>query len=141
MDEIASEAVSTQRLSAVLIAGFAIGALLLAAMGLFGVVAGSVNRRRHELAVRLALGSQYSGILELVMGEGAILIALGLLLGIPGIYLAGNTLRGLLVGISPFDPLTVGPVALALGLIALGACYLPARRVMAIEPARHLRQD
>jgi putative ABC transport system permease protein len=141
IDQIVSEAVSTQRLSAVLIAGFAVGALLLAAMGLFGVVAGAVNRRRHELAVRLALGSQHRGILRLVMGEGAALVGLGLLLGIPGIYLASRALSGLLVGVSPFDPPTIAAVALGLGIVALGACYLPARRVMAIEPARHLRQD
>jgi putative ABC transport system permease protein len=141
MDEILSEAMSTHRLSTVLIAAFGLGALLLAAMGLFGVVAGSVNRRRHELAIRLALGAQQSRVMRLVVGEGAVLVALGLLVGLPGIYFAGGALSGLLVGVSPWDPLTIGAVALGLGLVAIGACYLPARRVLGIEPARHLRQE
>jgi putative ABC transport system permease protein len=141
MDQIVSEAVSQQRLSAVLIAGFGVGALLLAAMGLFGVVAGSVNRRRHELAVRLALGSNHGRIVRLVLGEGALLVAVGLLVGAPGIYYAGRALAGILVGVSPFDPLTIGAVAAGLGVVAMTACYLPARRVTGIDPARHLRQE
>jgi putative ABC transport system permease protein len=141
MDRIVSEAVSTHRLSAVLIAGFAVGALLLAAMGLFGVVAGSVNRRRHELAVRMALGAEHRRVVRLVLREGSTLVLLGLLLGIPGAYFAGGALRGLLVGVSPFDPLTIAVVALGLGTVAIAACYVPARRVLGIEPAQHLRQN
>ena len=71
MDEIVGDALRQQRVSAVLVAGFALGALLLAAMGLFGVISGSVTRRRHELAVRLALGADHRTVLRLVLGEGA----------------------------------------------------------------------
>ena len=77
MNEIVDEALSQQRLGAVLIGGFALGALLLAAMGLFGVVSGSVTRRRHELAMRLVLGADYGRVLRLVLGEGALLVGLG----------------------------------------------------------------
>jgi len=140
MDQVVGEALRQPRLSAVLLTGFSLGALLLAAMGLFGVVAGSVSRRRHEIAVRLALGADQGGVLRLVLWEGARLVVLGLVVGAPGIYLAGQAVGGVLVGLSPFDPLTLGAVAAGLGLVALVACYIPARRVTEIEPARLLRQ-
>jgi ABC-type antimicrobial peptide transport system permease subunit len=107
-------------------------------MGLFGVVAGSVSRRRHELAVRLALGADHARVLGLVLGEGARLVVAGLLVGAPGIYAAGRLLGGSLVGVSPFDPTTLAAVAAGLGVVALAACYVPARRVAGIEPARSL---
>ena len=140
MDAIVGDALRQQRLSAVLIVGFALGALLLAAMGMFGVISGLVTRRRHELAVRLALGADHHRVLRLVLGEGAQLVGLGLLLGIPGIYLAGGLLRGVLVGVSPSDPLTLAAVALGLAVVSMSACYVPARRVLGIEPAQSLRQ-
>ena len=141
MDEVVGDALRQSRVSAVLIAGFALGALLLAAMGLFGVVSGSVTRRRHELAVRLAVGADHGRVLRLVLREGAMLVALGVLVGVPGVYFAGRLIRGVLVGVSPLDPVTLAAVALGLGLVALVACYLPARRVLAIDPAHSLRQE
>jgi putative ABC transport system permease protein len=138
---LVSDAVREQRMSATLIGGFALGALLLAAMGLFGVVAGSVTRRRHELAIRLALGADHRRVLRTVIGEGALLTGLGLLLGVPGIYVTGQIVRGVLVGVSPFDPVTLGAVSAGLATVALLACYLPARRVLKIAPAQSLRQE
>jgi putative ABC transport system permease protein len=110
-------------------------------MGLFGLISGSVTRRRHELAVRLALGTGENRVLRLVMREGAVLVALGLLLGIPGLLLGGRLLQGMLYGVSPTDPLTLLAVAAALALVALAATYLPARRVLRIEPAVSLRDE
>jgi putative ABC transport system permease protein len=141
MEAIVNDAVRQQRISAVLIAGFALGALLLSAMGLFGVVAGSVTRRRHELAVRLALGADHRRVLRLVLGEGAWLLLIGLLIGAPGIYFAARLLRGMLVGISPLDPATIASVSAGLAVVALAACYVPARRVLSLEPAQSLRQE
>jgi predicted permease len=141
MDDIVADAVRQPRVSAVLIAGFALGALLLAAMGLFGVISASVTRRRREMAVRLALGADHSGVLRLVLADGARLVALGVLIGAPGVYLVGGMMRGVLVGISRFDPLTLFSVSLGLGLVSLVACYLPARRVLQIDPAQSLRQE
>jgi putative ABC transport system permease protein len=141
MDEIVEQALSQHRTSAALISAFAIGALLLAAMGLVGVVSGSVTRRRHELALRLAVGADHGRLLRLVIGEGAALVALGVLIGAPCIYVVGNLIRGVLVGVSPMDPLTLVAVALGLGLVTMGACYLPARRVLGIDPAQALRQE
>ena len=140
MEDIVSASLSQQRVSAVLIAGFSLGALLLAAMGVFGVVAGSVTRRRHELALRLALGADHGRVLRHVLREGAVLIVLGLLLGAPGVYLGGRVIRSVLVGVSPWDPVTLGGVAVGLGAIALLASWLPARRVTGIEPSRLLRE-
>jgi putative ABC transport system permease protein len=125
----------------VLVAGFSIGALLLAAMGLFGVVAGAVARRQHEIAVRLALGAERRRVLRLVLAEGSALVILGCLVAVPGIYIAGRAMRGMLIGISPFDPLTIAAVAVGLAVVALAACYVPARRVGLIDPARALRGE
>jgi putative ABC transport system permease protein len=141
MDDVVGDALRRQRISAVLISGFAVGALLLAAMGLFGVVSGSVTRRRHELALRLAVGADYGRLVRLILGEGAALVVIGVLIGAPGIYIAGSLLRGVLVGVSPLDPLTLGGVALGLGLVTMIACCLPARRVLRIDPAQSLRQE
>jgi ABC-type antimicrobial peptide transport system permease subunit len=126
MDEIVSDALRQQRISAVLIAGISLGALLLAAMGLFGLMAGTVTRRRHELAVRMALGAGHDRALRLVMKEGAVLVAIGLLIGLPGVYLGGRLLQGMLFGVSPWDPATLVAVALGLTVVAMAATYIPA---------------
>ena len=132
---------SPQAIGGALISAFAVGALLLAAMGLFGVVSGSVTRRRHELAVRLALGADHSRVFRLVLKEGALLVMAELLIGVPGIYIANGLIRGLLVGVSPSDPLTLLAAALGLLLVTMATCYVPARRALRIEPAQLLRQE
>lgn len=141
MTDLVGRSLSQQRVSAVLIGGFALGALLLAAMGLYGVISSAVTRRRHELAVRIALGADHGRVLRLVLGDGGRLIMLGLLIGVPGTWLAGRAIRGALVGVSASDPLTLTSVAIGLGVVALAACYVPARRVLGIEPASSLRND
>ena len=141
MDDVVGDALRRQRISAVLISGFAIGALALAAMGLFGIVSGSVTRRRHELALRLAVGADHGRLVRLVLGEGAALVIVGVLIGAPVIYIAAGLLRGVLVGVSPLDPVTLGGVACGLGLVTMVACYVPARRVLRINPAQALRQE
>jgi putative ABC transport system permease protein len=141
MEEIVRNVLRQQQTSTVLIATFALGALLLAAMGLFGVVSGSVTRRRHELAVRLALGADHGRVVRLVIGEGALLVAIGVLIGVPGIYAVGGVLRGVLIGVSPFDPPTLAAVVAGLAAVTLFACYLPARRVLGIDPAQALRNE
>jgi putative ABC transport system permease protein len=141
MDDIVDASISPQSIGAALIGTFAAGALLLAAMGLFGVVSGSVTQRRHELAVRLALGAEQRQALLLVLKEGAVLVVVGLLIGAPGIFIASRLIRGLLVGVSPSDPLTLTAATLGLLLVAMATCYVPARRALRIEPARLLRQE
>ncbi len=141
MSDVVDDALREERVSSVLVAGFALAALLLAAMGLFGVVSGSVIRRRHEFAVRLALGAEPGSLLRMVLVEGGRLVFIGALLALPGIYVAGGYLRSVLVGISPFDPATLIGVALGLAAVALLACYLPGRRVLAIDPLQALREQ
>jgi putative ABC transport system permease protein len=141
MEQIVDDSLRQQRMSAVLIAGFALGALILAAMGLFGIVSGFVTRRRHELAVRLALGADHQRLLRFVLTEGLLLVGIGVLIGVPGIYAAGRLVRGVLVGISPTDPATLATVAGGLAVVTLITCYVPARRVLRIEPAQLLRQE
>lgn len=140
LEDIVSTSLSQQRVSAMLIAGFSLGALLLAAMGMFGVVSGSVTRRRHELALRLALGAKHGQVVRHVLREGVFLVVLGLLIGAPGVYFGGRVIRSFLVGVSPGDPITLTGVVVGLVGIALLACWLPARRVTAIEPASVLRE-
>jgi putative ABC transport system permease protein len=141
MNDIVTDSIRQQRISAVMIAGFAVGAFLLLLMGLFGLISSSVARRRGELAVRLALGATHGRVIQLVIGEGTRLLALGFLLGIPGVYVAGQVMRGVLVGVSPFDPRTLIAVAAGFIGLALVACYLAARRVIAIAPERLLRDS
>jgi len=141
LEEIVENALRPQRTSAALITAFALGALLLAAMGLFGVVANSVTRRRHEIAVRLALGADHGRVLRLVLREGALLVGIGVLIGMPGMLAAGGLIRGVLVGVSPSDPLTLLAVGLGLAAVTLSTCYVPARRVLQIEPAQLLREE
>jgi putative ABC transport system permease protein len=141
MDDIVDASLSPQAIGATLTGTFAVGALLLAAMGLFGVVAASVTQRRHELAVRLALGAERKQALVLILKEGALLVIIGLLVGAPGIFIAGRVIRGLLVGVSPSDPLALAAAAVGLLVVALATCYVPARRALGIEPASLLRQE
>jgi putative ABC transport system permease protein len=139
MDEVVGESLRQQRTSALLVAAFATGSLLLAAMGLYAIVSGAVTRRRHELAVRLALGADHGRLLRLLVVEGVRVVALGVLIGVPGVYAAGGLVRGVLVGVSPWDPVTLVSVAVGMALVALIACYVPARRAFGIPPAASLR--
>jgi putative ABC transport system permease protein len=139
MDDTVADRRSSERTSAVIVAGLAVGALLLVAMGLFGMVSGSVARRRGEIALRLALGATHNRVVRLVVGEAAWRVMIGSLGAIPGIYLSGQALRGLLVDVSPFDVPTLAAVALGLAAIALVTCYAAARPVTRIEPQRLLR--
>ena len=141
LDDIVQTSLSPQAIGGTLISAFAVGALLLTAMGLFAVISGSVTRRRHELAVRLALGADQTSVLRLVLKEGALLVLAGLLIGAPGIYIANRIIRGLLVGVSPSDPLTLLAAALGLVLVTMATCYVPARRALRIDPAQLLRHE
>jgi len=140
MNEIVTDALRRQRVSTVLVAGFAVGALLLVVMGLFGVISGSIARRRGEIAVRLALGATHQRVIRLVVAEGAWLIGLGIVVGLPAVYVSGKAIRGLLIGVSPFDAATLAGVGAGLVALTMLVCYLAARRVVAIEPSRLLRE-
>ncbi|HEX7238485.1 MAG TPA: ABC transporter permease [Gammaproteobacteria bacterium] len=141
MVEIVADALRQQRTGTTLISGFALGALLLAAMGIFGVIAASVTRRHHELAVRLAVGAEGGEILRLIVREAALLVGGGLALGVPAVYAAGGLIRGALVGVSPSDPLTLLGVTAGLAVVTLMTASVAARRVLTIDPAELLRKE
>jgi putative ABC transport system permease protein len=141
MVEIVADALRQQRTGATLISGFALGALVLAAMGIFGVITASVTRRHHELAIRLAVGADRRKIRRLVLREAVLLVGGGVLLGVPAVFAAGSVMRGALVGVSPSDPLTLLGVTIGLALITLATAYVAARRVLTIDPAELLRKE
>ena len=130
-----------QRLSAILLGIFAAIALALAAIGIYGVMAYAVTARTREIGVRLAVGAQRREVIWLVLGQVLTLSCLGLALGIGGLFLAGRGLRGLLVGVSPNDPMTIGLAATGLGIVALLAGWSPAWRASRVDPIQALRSE
>jgi macrolide transport system ATP-binding/permease protein len=129
------------RASAWLTGGFAALALLLSAVGQYGVIAYSVSRRTREIGVRMALGAQRKEVLRLVLGEGARLGLIGLSIGVVASLVATRWMSSLLFGVEPADPLTFVTVAALLSLIALLACYIPARRATRVDPIVALRYE
>ena len=129
------------RVAAWTLGGFGFLALLLAAIGIYGVVSYSVAQRTREIGLRRALGAKERDVLKLVLGEGFLVISLGLVLGLLLAAAATRLIGGFLYGIAPTDPLTFVGVPLLLGLVALGACYIPARRATKVDPLVALRYE
>ena len=134
MVERTARSLVSQRLATSLAAMFAVVALLLSMLGLYGVLAHLVARRTREIGIRMALGSTVRAIFYLVLSEGAILIGVGLALGLGGAIAMAQALKGLVFGIQPTDPVLLGTVAAATGCVALLACLAPARRATRVDP-------
>jgi putative ABC transport system permease protein len=133
--------VARQRFAALLFAVFSGVALLLASIGIYGVMACTVSQRRDEIGIRLALGAQRGDVLRLVLAQGARLILLGLAAGLLGTLLLSRFLAALLFGVSPHDPATFAVIAALLGLVATAACLIPAHRATRIDPLEALRAE
>jgi len=141
LPETLDASVAQPRFRTLLIGLFGLIALLLAAVGIFGVISYSVSRRTHEIGIRVALGATPANVLRLVLGESAKLVLLGLAWGIPAALGLTRFLASLLFEVHPADPLTFIGVAILLTLVALIACYVPARRAMRVDPMVALRYE
>src|SRR5215472_8021519 len=141
MESLLSRQVASQRFNAALLSGFAIFALLLAALGIYGVMAYAVGQRTHEIGVRMALGADTQSVLGMILSRGLSLAFVGLALGLVVSFLLTRFLRSLLYGIKPTDPLTFFGVTLLLIVVCFFACWLPARRAMRVDPMIALRYE
>ena len=141
MDRVIDNASAERRVSMVLLLLFAAIALLLSALGIYGVMAYTTSQRRQEIGIRMALGAQGGDVLRMVVGQGMRLVALGLGLGLAGAWLLSRALAGQLYGITAQDPLTYASVAVLLGAVALAASWLPARRATRVDPMLSLRSE
>jgi len=141
MEEVVARSMAERRFALQILAFFAIVALLLAAIGIYGVMAYTFSRRTHEIGIRMALGAQRKDIMRLAVGEGMTLVAIGLGVGIVGALLLSRYLRFMLYSVKPTDPLTFLAIAALLAFVALLACLVPAQRATQVDPLVALRED
>ena len=141
MDQIIARSVADRRFSLELLGVFATVALLLAGVGIYGVMAYSFSQRAHEVGIRIALGAQRLDILRMALGEGMRIVVIGLALGLVGAAIMTRFFRSMLFGIEPADPMTFLSVSTILAAIALLACYIPAKRATRVDPLVALREE
>ena len=141
MDEVRSTSIASERLNLLLFVLFASVALVLATVGIFGVMAYSVAERTREIGIRVALGARGNDVLKLVLAQGFRVAGLGLLLGLVAAFALTRLMAGMIYGVSSTDAATFSTVALLLAAVALGACYIPARRALRVDPMVALRYE
>jgi putative ABC transport system permease protein len=141
MEHIVSESVTQPRFNLFLVGLFGGLALLLSAAGIYGVTSYTVTQRTHELGIRLALGAQVGDVLKLVLGQGMAVIGIGLVIGLAAAFALLRLMRSLLFGVGENDPLTFVAISVVLLLVALFACYVPARRATKVDPLIALRYE
>jgi predicted permease len=141
LGEIVDQSVSPKRLMTLLLAGFSVLALVLAALGIYGVISYSVSQRTHEMGIRMAVGASARSVVNLVIGEGMKMAAIGVAVGLVGSLALTRLMQSLLFGVSAADPVTFGANAVILTAVALLACWLPARRAAKVDPMVALRDS
>jgi putative ABC transport system permease protein len=141
MEENVDDSLASPRLTMTLLGVFAGLALILASIGLYGVMALIVTQRTREMGIRFALGASRGDVLRLVLGQGAVLVGIGLAAGLLGAFVAGRALRSVLYDVAPLDPAALISALLTLSLVALIACFLPARRASLVDPIEALRME
>ena len=139
--EAVGKSISQERFQTFLLGSFSAIALVLAAVGILGVISYSASQRTHEIGIRMALGAQRRDVLRLILGQGAKLALVGLGVGIIAAFLLTRLMSSLLYSVSPKDPVTFASVAIVLLAVALTACYIPARRAMRVDPMVALRYE
>ncbi|HEX6059603.1 MAG TPA: ABC transporter permease [Gemmatimonadaceae bacterium] len=141
VEQIRDQGVAPRRLNAALVSSFGILAVVIAAVGIAGVLAFSVSARTNEIGIRMSLGADSGRVQRMVLMEGGVLLAAGLLLGVVGSLLATRVMQGLLFGVAPNDPVTIAGVAAVMLAVGIGACWLPALRAARIDPAIAIRRQ
>ncbi|MDF2772411.1 MAG: permease [Geminicoccaceae bacterium] len=141
VNEIRDASVAPRRLNAVLISSFGGLALIIAAVGIAGVLAFSVSARTNEIGIRMSLGADSSRVQRMILGEGGVLLGVGLALGVVGALFATRLMQGFLFGVAPHDPVTLAGVAVTMLAVGVGACWLPALRAARIDPAIAIRRQ
>jgi len=140
-DDVIAARNATRRFVMVLVGLFGVAALLLAALGIYGVIAYAVSQRRRELGIRIALGARPGEVVRLVLSDGLRLTLAGVAIGVVGALATSRLLAGLLVGVGSNDPMTFAAIVLVLVVVALAACWVPARRAARVDPLTALRTD
>jgi predicted permease len=141
IDQFKDRSVAPRRLNAVLVSSFGVLAVIIAAVGIAGVLAFSVSARTNEIGIRMSLGADSSRVQRMVLGEGGVLLVYGLFLGVAGALIGTRLIRGLLFGVAPNDPVTLVGVTVGMVLIGIAACWLPALRASRIDPAVAIRRQ
>ena len=141
VDQIRDESVAPRRLNAMLVSSFGILAMIVAAVGIAGVLAFSVSARTNEIGVRMSLGADSGRIQRMVLSEGGRLVMIGLALGVAGALALSRLMQGLLFGVPPHDPVTLTIVAVIMAVVGIGACWIPAFRAAQIDPGVALRAN
>jgi predicted permease len=141
VSQIKDQSVAPRRLNAALVSSFGVLAVLIAAVGIAGVLAFSVSARTNEIGIRMSLGADSARVQRMVLGEGGILLVYGLFLGVAGALIGTRLIRGLLFGVAPNDPITLVGVTLMMVVVGIAACWLPALRAARIDPAVAIRRQ
>jgi len=141
MDEIRAESVSSERLNLTLLSIFAGIALVLAIVGIYGVMSYAVTQRTHEIGIRMAIGAQSRDVFQMILGQGMLLALIGIGLGLVGAFALTRLMATMLFGVEPTDPTTFAVIAFLLTAVALLACYIPGRRATKVDPVVSLRYE
>jgi putative ABC transport system permease protein len=141
MEEIVSNSIAKQRLTMILLSVFSALALVLSAVGIYGVISYLTGQRTHEIGIRVALGASTSDVLRMILGEGMRITLVGVGIGVAAALALTRLIANVIYGVSAYDPLTFFGVAILLIGVALLACYLPAKRAMRVDPIIALRYE
>jgi putative ABC transport system permease protein len=141
LESVIAGSLAARRITMILLAVFAALALVLASVGIYGVISFVVGQRTHEIGVRMALGAQSRDVIRLVFGEGVRMVLIGVATGVGAALGLTRLIGNLLFGVAPQDPLTFAAVAVVLTVVALLACYFPARRAVRVDPMVALRHE
>jgi putative ABC transport system permease protein len=141
MEQVISDSVAERRLTMLMLVIFATAALVLAAVGVYGVIAYSITQRTQEIGIRMALGATHQDVLRMVIGEALTLTTAGVAIGAFGAFLLTRLMRQLLFGVQPGDPVTLVAVGALLATVAVGASYVPGRRAARVDPVVALRAE